>query len=1315
MSDPILITEEIIWTALPNGFAGEGDERKLRLSVLVSPRLKNGAKLDLFRDFVDWPLTLQGIKFVVHIGASDFVENNEVTRVQAADSGLWQALFKRDTFVRSHTFDDYSQRSIHSYPVMNVLGFIKEQYTKIGIASPLQLPPITLLSAADSFPQIAISGNERNGRRKELRSRVAGALVHALPLSTPKPGDDFLQVDLFHATKEPAERPAPPVALPEIDFHQMISLLGEYPQVLRLMGLAIDFTINFPVGATATGEFSVEPVWTPAAPAIAVTPLTILDANGAFVAAPRDPRTTDLTRRFLELRSDKFGVVQVDVDGAAIKAMNFASQLAQATQLKTEDTPTVASVPSLRSGGLSIVRTGRAAALGNKFRDALALNTDATTNAVRLFAEDILRGFRVDVREMTNGARGQWFSLCRRNAVHDFTDVHRTVAFSDVEGTASMGVMQKPQTLGDDFLLHESMFRWAGWSLCVPPPLASVPPDETKVLATGSKPPFGLKSAFTLVADSLPSLRFGRVYQFRVRTVDLAGNSDDLSAKTDDATVTNRQDGFYARFEPVSAPVIVPRSDLHLSPGESVERLVVRSNDGQTPEKSLATLPPFEFKVPPAVREACKDKGFPAFRASDYQATAERHIAPPKIGADTAETHSMFDAMPAAEIADAKKRTDNVPKIESREDLNVSYLPDPLAAGACFFGLPGTKLNSSISTVSAASLQQFLSDVVQVSFTLPGDRWPNTRAFRLRVVGIKQDTDPAPPDFNRETRVLTVQVPQAEIVRFHLSSFLAVPANLELMGIWRWIEEGIKTLPGLLQTEKLRITRGLALNGLHWMLAPFREIVIVHAVQQPLLEPEFRQLTPLKFGGQTFAKFEGEIRCDGKSTSKLDVVADWEEPLDDPGDPVGPRFAGGPQPPIPHKAHAFAFPLNFAGAITPDAPIVLTDGSQPIASYDHRRRVLGFTNLVTRENLPRHDFGDTKYRRVAYIAVATTRFREYFHCAITADEENITRRSPQALRHIHSSARPDAPKVLYVVPTFGWERPPREGAVVKSARHGGGLRVYMDRPWFSSGDGEMLGVVLWTGQLPENLDQLSRIKPYITRWGLDPIWSQTSLSPNLEPQNFKRAKVLDPAESQTTGLTLEELGFDPNFSVAPHEVAYDEVRRLWFCDIEIDPGVAYFPFVRLALARYQPHSVDDVYLSRVVLADFAQLTPDRSASVAFGEAGRIKITVSGRAFAESTDGGENRVTATVQERTNVDPDLGWTAVANLSVKLRRQRAEAVKLNFWSGELSVPENRKPGASRLLIQEWEIYTSDTLQPGTEGTAFRERLVYAEALPL
>jgi hypothetical protein len=41
----------------------------------------------------------------------------------------------------------------------------------------------------------------------------------------------------------------------------------------------------------------------------------------------------------------------------------------------------------------------------------------------------------------------------------------------------------------------------------------------------------------------------------------------------------------------------------------------------------------------------------------------------------------------------------------------------------------------------------------------------------------------------------------------------------------------------------------------------------------------------------------------------------------------------------------------------------------------------------------------------------------------------------------------------------------------------------------------------------------------------------------------------------------------------------------------MDPGNAYFPFVRLALARFQPDSIPDAHLSRVILAEFIQLVP----------------------------------------------------------------------------------------------------------------------------
>ena len=102
------------------------------------------------------------------------------------------------------------------------------------------------------------------------------------------------------------------------------------------------------------------------------------------------------------------------------------------------------------------------------------------------------------------------------------------------------------------------------------------------------------------------------------------------------------------------------------------------------------------------------------------------------------------------------------------------------------------------------------------------------------------------------------------------------------------------------------------------------------------------------------------------------------------------------------------------------------------------------------------------------------------------------------------------------------------------------------------------------------------------------------------PQQFLNAVATG------TELTLDELSNIPieqsiPFTAVGHQVSYDDAhgRRLWYCDIQMDMGEAYFPFVRLALARYQPQSLPNAHLSRVVLADFIQLAPDRAASMTF--------------------------------------------------------------------------------------------------------------------
>src|SRR5205814_3435976 len=149
---------------------------------------------------------------------------------------------------------------------------------------------------------------------------------------------------------------------------------------------------------------------------------------------------------------------------------------------------------------------------------------------------------------------------------------------------------------------------------------------------------------------------------------------------------------------------------------------------------------------------------------------------------------------------------------------------------------------------------------------------------------------------------------------------------------------------------------------------------------------------------------------------------------------------------------------------------------------------------------PRHHFNDTKHHRVTYTAIATSRYREYFDDDPVLD---FTRKSALVVVDVPASARPAAPRVVYVIPTFGWQR--QTGTNVKrSVRFGGGLRIYVDRPWYSSGVDELLGVTLWNfanGQ-PDD-DARQRWKPFVTQWGSDPIWRTASLGAVPQNGNFR--------------------------------------------------------------------------------------------------------------------------------------------------------------------------------------------------------------------
>ncbi len=465
----------------------------------------------------------------------------------------------------------------------------------------------------------------------------------------------------------------------------------------------------------------------------------------------------------------------------------------------------------------------------------------------------------------------------------------------------------------------------------------------------------------------------------------------------------------------------------------------------------------------------------------------------------------------------------------------------------------------------------------------------------------------------------------------------------------------------------------------------------------------------------------------------------------------------------------------------------------PPAKYGQRFRFQGL-----------HRFGDTKYRCVAYTAIGTTRYREYFR-PIPDEETDLlkngklpprwTRSSAPIMLDILNSAQPEAPKVLYVVPTFKWEKTPKG-----HRRTGGGLRVYLDRPWYSSGDGEQLAVVLFPNSratLPE------KAKGLVTQWGKDPLWETgpqrvppirvpkkptTRTKPALRipktirprgieeegepileeeeeeevtsraarrtglptskvkaamlhgvgisnptPQHFRNAAAvrhdLSIQVPDSSGGGVRSRAVKPSkrilakqlrvlrpppmpVTICAFDVKPDVDRQLWYCDIDMNPGTAYFPFVRLALARYQVNSIKGAHLSPVVLADFAQLVPDRTASVVADtkKGNQVVVTVSGVPGVAGSKR-QTKVEVEVEEANpSVKGDLAWTPVSNTRpVTLKKVQAQQ-----WTGSVPLPPSSGK-QFRVVVKEYEVFNIPKEADSSSRPRKDVRLVYADALPV
>jgi hypothetical protein len=197
--------------------------------------------------------------------------------------------------------------------------------------------------------------------------------------------------------------------------------------------------------------------------------------------------------------------------------------------------------------------------------------------------------------------------------------------------------------------------------------------------------------------------------------------------------------------------------------------------------------------------------------------------------------------------------------------------------------------------------------------------------------------------------------------------------------------------------------------------------------------------------------------------------------------------------------------------------------------------------------------------------------------------------------------------------------------------------------------------------------------------------------------------------------------------IKPHEPTYHSAAKCWLCDVALTPAFDH-TLVQLAVARYQPHSLDGLWLSDVIKTDVVPLLPERTLYVT-RQAGKFEIKLVG---AISSANAVNRVDVILERcrrpagmsaeqvdligfRDGPDDVPAWVPFQSRSPA--PTAAGLGNLKQWTANFFIgPEW---GELRVRVREVELIPNATAQPGvklksctpgevTERTVFTDTVI-------
>lgn len=464
-------------------------------------------------------------------------------------------------------------------------------------------------------------------------------------------------------------------------------------------------------------------------------------------------------------------------------------------------------------------------------------------------------------------------------------------------------------------------------------------------------------------------------------------------------------------------------------------------------------------------------------------------------------------------------------------------LPDPAANGV-----------SAVIQIEPGGTPRELSD--RKAWT---GRWPDPVAKKITLIGDpRPDADPVAMDF--QTDDLRITLAKGEQATVALSSTIrsGLQAHLAMFDVLDSSEDLLSHTT----------------SGRNPIVTPVRDVLLVHAVRKPLSDPKWtlppaaitRNIneTSVLLTPKFLSTIPGVPGLNTDSTGRLDVTAAWTDVVD-VGDVASTieRKDGHP--------HLFSATIN--------------RGEPPTLSI-------------------RHEFGNTKHRLVTYTLDAITRFRQYFEPSESSKlfHASLTQEPVSVL----SSAQPAPLTILGVVPSFAWQPIQIGTDRIEHVRRAQRIRVELARPWYLTGAGECIGVVLPAA----GVGAASPADRYVTKMGRDPLFG-TPDTARYPGADWFVGRSGDAATLQLPGIPNQTVVVVPHRPVAAGD--------RWVADIRLAPPAnqaSYNPLVELALVRYQPSSVPGQHLSSVAFADKVPLLPDRRV-VVDRVGNQIRVTVSG--------------------------------------------------------------------------------------------------------